>query len=322
MAAAAAAEHVFGYAEAAAHWQRAIELCQAVPEASQAGIDLPRLYLRAIRALENSGDSEKAGELAEEAYRRFAGHPDPATAAVIHQWAGFFRGMRTPAAGRPLIEEALRLFEQAPPSADQAEAWLTYGNVFLLHAEGRQEASLTALNRALEIAESAGATGLISQILATLAFHTFMRGQVEEGFALLRRGRALAEASGDSEATLWLAVNESHFLLQMGEFEKASEAALAGLQTARQTGRQTSNDAAILAANACDGLLARGRTADAAALIDPLITGPPDLDNLPVHVSRAEIDLLRGDIAAAGERQQQITALDPPHQQHRFCPRH
>jgi DNA-binding CsgD family transcriptional regulator/tetratricopeptide (TPR) repeat protein len=309
MAAAAAAEYVFGYAEAAAHWQRAIELCQAVPEASQAGIDLPRLYLRAIRALENSGDSGKAGELAQEAYHRFASHPDPATAAVIYQWAGFFRGMRTPAAGLPLIKEALRLFEQAPPSADQAEAWLTYGNVFLLHAEGRQEAGLGALNRALEIAEAAGATGLIPQILATVAVQTFLRGQIEEGFALLRRGRALAEASGNSEGILWLANNESYCLLLTGEFEKASEAALAGLQTARNTGRQTSNDAAVLANSACDGLLALGQTASAAALIDPLITRPPDLDNWPVHLSRAEIDLLRGDIAAADERLQQINAL-------------
>ena len=125
----------------------------------------------------------------------------------------------------------------------------------------------------------------------------------------MRRGRALAEASGDSEATLWLAVHESIFLLLTGEFEKASEAALAGLQTARNTGRQTSNDAANLAANVCDGLLARGHTAGAAAVIDPLITGPPDLDNCPAHLSRAEIDLLRGDIAAADERLQQIDAL-------------
>ena len=309
VAAAESAEHVFGYAEAAAHWQRAIELCQAVPEASQAGIDLPRLYLRVMRAMENSGDSAKAGELAEEAYRRFASHPDPATAAVIYQWAGFFRGMRTPAAGLPLIKEALRLFEQAPPSADQAEAWLTYGNVFLLHAEGRQEAGLAALNRALEIAEAAGATGLIPQILASLAVQTFLRGQIEEGFALLRRGRVLAEASGNSEGILWLANNESYCLLLTGQFEKASETALAGLQTARSTGRQTSNDAAILAYSACEALLALGHTADAAALIDPLTAGPPDLDNLPVHIRRAEIDLLRGDIAGADERQQQITAL-------------
>jgi len=309
LAAAAVAERVYGYAEAAAHRQRAIELYPDVPEAGQAGIDLPRLYLRAIRALENSGDSEKAGKLAEEAYCRFASHPDPATAAVVHQWAGFFRGTRTPAAGLPLIKEALRLFEQAPPSADQSEAWLIYGNVFLLHAQGRQEAGLAALNRALEIAEAVGATAIASQILSVLAFHTLLCGQVEEGFALLHRGRALAEASGDSETALWQTCHEVSSLNLMAEFEKANEAALAGLQAARNTGRQTSNDAAVLASSACDALLARGHTADAAALIDPLITGPPDLDNWPMHLSRAEIDLLRGDIAAAGERQRQITAL-------------
>ena len=34
MAAAGAAERVFGYAEAAVHWQRAIELCHAMPDAA------------------------------------------------------------------------------------------------------------------------------------------------------------------------------------------------------------------------------------------------------------------------------------------------
>jgi DNA-binding CsgD family transcriptional regulator/tetratricopeptide (TPR) repeat protein len=308
VAAAAAAERVFGYAEAAAHWQRAIELWQAVPEACKVGIDLPQLYLRGIEALETSGDSGRAGELAEQAYHRFAGHPDPATAAVIHQWAAFFRGMRTPAAGLPLIKEALRLFEQAPPSADQAEAWLCYATIFLFEADG-PDASRIALARALEIAESAGAAAVTSRILSVLAVHTFVCGQVEEGFALLRRGQAVAKASGDSEAALWLAGNESYSLHLMGEYEKASDVALAGVHAARSMGRQASNDAAVLAASACDGLLARGHTADAAALIDPLITGALDLDNWPVHLSRAEIDLRRGDIAAAEERQRQITAL-------------
>src|SRR5215472_4290236 len=50
--AAEAAERVFGYTEAAAHWQRAIELCQELPGAAgAAGVDLPRLYRRAIDAL-------------------------------------------------------------------------------------------------------------------------------------------------------------------------------------------------------------------------------------------------------------------------------
>ena len=74
----------------------------------------------------------------------------------------------------------------------------------MVHAEGRLEAGRIPLNRALEIAEAAGATGLIPRILPWLAFQPSMRGQVEEGFAMLRRGRALAQASGDGEAALWL----------------------------------------------------------------------------------------------------------------------
>ena len=104
VAAAGAAERVFGYVQAAVHWQRAIELCLAQPGiADTAGIDVPRLYMRAVDALDLSGDSVRASELAEEAYRRFAGHPDPATAAVICHRAALFRAIDTPTARLPLI---------------------------------------------------------------------------------------------------------------------------------------------------------------------------------------------------------------------------
>ena len=152
--------------QAAAHWQRAIELGQAQPDAAAAaGIDVPRLYVRAIDAFFRAGDSVRAGLVAEEAYRRFAGHPDPGTAAVVCHRAAYFRANDAPAAGLPLMEEALRLFEQAPPSSDHADALLDYASIFLLFAEGRVQASVTALDRALEVAEAAGATALIPRIL-------------------------------------------------------------------------------------------------------------------------------------------------------------
>src|SRR5215831_8785486 len=310
VAAAEAAERVFGYAQAAGHWQRAIELCPQLPGAAgTSGAELPRLYLRAMDALEISGDGERAGVLAEEAYGRFAAHPDPAIAAVIDLRAAVFRAIEAPDAGLPLIKEALRLFEQAGPSADHAEAWLRYATIFLFHAEGRREATRTALNRALEIAEAAGATALISRILAWLTVDAFFRGQVGEGFAILDRGRALAEAAGDGEALLRLAVHESDALLRTGKPQHAVEVALRGLQAARQSGRQDSSDAAILANNAAEALLARGRTAEAAALIDPLTAGLPDRDHWAAHQCRVEIDVLRGDLEAAARRQQQINAI-------------
>jgi ATP/maltotriose-dependent transcriptional regulator MalT len=310
VAAADAAERVFGYAEAAVHWQRAIELCQQLPgTADTSGAKLPRLYVRAIDALEISGNGERAGVLAEEAYRRFAGHPDPATAAIIHLRAAVFRAIEAPDAGLPLIKEALRLFGQAPPSADHAEAWLRYATMFVFHAEGRRERARTALNRALEIAETAGATALIPRILSWLTVDAFFRGRVEEGFAILHRGQALADATGDGEAIIRLAVHESDALIRTGKPQRATEVARRGLQAARQAGREASSDAAILANNEAEALLALGRTAEAGALIDPLTTGPPNRDHWAVHQCRVEIDVLRGDLEAATRRQQQINAI-------------
>jgi len=299
VAAAEAATRVFAYAQAAQHWLRAIELCQAAPAPDD--VDVPRMYVLAVDALKISGDAVRA----EEAYRRFASHPDRQTAAVIHQRTAYFRAIEAPADGLPVIVEALRLFEQTPPSADHAEAWLDYGALFLFHAEGRQDASLAAFSRAPEIADEAGATALLPRLLPWLAVHAFLRGQVEEGFAILRRARKVAESSPDPEATLWVAASESDAWLKTGNFQNASDVALRGLQAARTTGLENWYLATIMACNASDALLARGRTTEAAAVIDPLTTGPPDRDHWVVHECRAVIDLLRGDVEVALQRRQQ-----------------
>ena len=310
IAAAEAAERVCGCAEAAVHWQRAIELGQAQPDAAAAaGIDVPRLSVRAIDALYRAGDSVRAGLVAEEAYRRFAGHADPATAAVVCHRAAVVRAKDAPAAGLPLMEEALRLFEQAPPSSDHTNALLDYTTIFLLYGEERLQAGRTALDRALEIAEAAGATALIPRTLSVIAFTAFVRGQVEEGFAALERGWALARAARDGPGLMWLAGNESGALLKLAQFQRAAEVASRGLDDARQAGLQSWDLASRLAAHAAEALLALGRTAEAAALIDPLTAGPPDPDHWPAQVIRAEIDLLRGDTGAAAGRWQLMETL-------------
>jgi DNA-binding CsgD family transcriptional regulator/tetratricopeptide (TPR) repeat protein len=310
VAAAGAAEQVFGYAQAAAHWQRAIELGQAQPDAADAaGIDVPRLSVRAIDAFYHAGDSVRAGLAAEEAYRRFADHADPVIAAVVCHRAAVARAKDGPATGLPVMEEALRLFEQAPPSSDHANALLDYTTIFLLYAEERLQAGRTALDRALEIAEAAGATALIPRALSVIAFTAFVRGQVEEAFAVLERGWALARAARDGPALMWLAGNESGALLKLGQFQRAADVASRGLDDARQAGLQSWDLASRLAAHASEALLALGRTAEAAALIDPLTATPPDPDHWPAQVIRAEIDLLRGDTGAAARRWQLMETL-------------
>ena len=153
--------------------------------------------------------------------------PDPATAALVRHRAAYYRAIDAPATGLPLIEEALRLFEQAPPSADHAEALLDYARTFLVPSAERHDATRPALDRALEIAEAAGATALIPRVLAGLADDAFFRGQVEEGFAFLQRGWALAQASEDGPALAWLAVIESDALFRLAQFQRATRGGLA-----------------------------------------------------------------------------------------------
>ena len=308
LAAANAAEQVFAYADAATHWQRAIELCQAMPgNVLDEGINVPRLYIDAVDALEVSGNSVLAGVLADEAYRRFADHHDRATAALIHFRAGRLRATDSPATGGPLMKEALRLFEGTPPSYDHARAWLGYALDLLWVIEGRHPAEIhTVLESGLEVAEAAGAVTVTAPILCMLAMETFLRGDLEKGFRLLAQARSVLGESRDAWALLALALFESDALLKVGRLEDATRVGLRGFDDAGRLGFGSTGAAAISLANAVEALLGRGHSAEAAALIDPLINRPIEPDNWPLHLARADIDLVRGELDAATDRMAKI----------------
>ena len=103
-----------------------------------------------------------------------------------------------------------------------------------------------------------------------------------------------------------VAADESDILLKTGRFDRAAEAGLRGVLAGRESGRE----ADLAAANAAEAMLARGRTAEAAELIDPLTdASPANPDHYLVHGLRAEIDLLRGDVDAAAGRLPQIRSV-------------
>src|SRR5262249_6137851 len=168
--------------------------------------------------------------------------------------------------------------------------------------EGRHQDSVPALDRALEIAEAAGATTLVPRILSAIACDAFVRGQIDDGFAVLQRGWALVSASEDGTALLSVAINDSDARLKLAQCARAAEIARRSIEAAGQAGLEAWEGAGVLAYNAAEALLALGRTAEAATLIDPLTSGPPDRDHWLIHMIRAEIDMLRGDIGPAARR--------------------
>ena len=208
--------------------------------------------MRAVDALGIAGDSERAGILAEEAYSRFGGHPDPGTAAAVLTRAADFRMRSQPQAALDLLQEAIRLVSDGPPTALQAEAWYRYGHVFVETGVGGQEVSRTAFERAAEIAEAAGAAVLVPRSLVRLAEFAEIRGDTKEVLALLGRARELAEACGDGESLLRVAAEEGFQHFSFGRMEAELDAAMAGLRTARLLGLQDSLPAVTLTANACE----------------------------------------------------------------------
>jgi hypothetical protein len=86
------------------------------------------------------------------------------------------------------MKEALRLFE-GMATAEHAQAWYGYAYAFLWKGGGHREEILAALERALDVAEAAGAATLIPRILCERAVQSFLHGEVEEGFRLLARAR-------------------------------------------------------------------------------------------------------------------------------------
>jgi DNA-binding CsgD family transcriptional regulator/tetratricopeptide (TPR) repeat protein len=305
--AAEAAERVLGYADAARHWQRAIELCALAPNPElPAGADLPHMYIRGVNALHMAGEPSRG--LAEEAYRRFAHHPDPAIAASIHLRAAWSRWGRDSSASMRTLQEALRLFEQLPPSVDKAKAWKDLG-LFLVFGHSPGDARWAAFTRGLEVAEAVDAPGVAAFIQLYLAQEACLHGRVAEGFELAQRARARADESGDLEALVEVTAVETELLLTIGRFDHAAQAGLRGLQAAREIGHHTMQ-AGITVGNAAAALLAQARTVEAAELIDPLTDEPfTDAQGWAPHLFRGEIDLLRGDVAAAAERLQQVKSV-------------
>ena len=338
---------MFGYAEAAAQWQRAIELEDAAQRQRAIEPEDAAQRQRAIELQDMAADRRRAGGADQDsAYsltcpggtcgrstrgiwpgtwtapgcwprRPAAGSPRPRSGdrggsprarRAVPRHRRRVPGRAGPARGIPLITEALGLFDQAPPSAEHAEALFYYGH-YLFTGEGRHEEGIRVIRRGLAIAEAAGATALIPRMQPLLAFDLFLAGQIDEGFAVLRRGRALAESAGDGEACVLIDVYESDALLKTARVTEAAEVALTGLASARQAGLEAFWTTAILAANGAEALLHQARTADAAALIGPLTDGPAGRDTWLAHAHRAEIDLLLGDTAGANARQEQIAAI-------------
>jgi DNA-binding CsgD family transcriptional regulator len=238
--AAVIAERAFAYPEALAHYERALDLWEEVPDAaSVTALDRVELAIRAGTAAVRSNDDRRAVALLEAALADVEEQADPEQAGRIHVELLnplVLIGDRDRA--EVALRKALRLVPADPPTATRSRLLIGSANK-ALHEDRYAEARAIAAE-AHSVARQAGATSEAGDAMDVLVFATVFAGDVDAALAYATDRRRLAEA-GDDPRGIARAFHEIGFVLQADlRFEEAVSVFLDGAAVTTRLGLERS----------------------------------------------------------------------------------
>jgi DNA-binding CsgD family transcriptional regulator/tetratricopeptide (TPR) repeat protein len=307
--AAAAAELVYGFAEAQLQLERVLGLWDRVADAEQrAGMDRVSLLVRCAEAAYAAGDPARAAELVRQALPLVDPVRQAQRAGLLHeQLAGCLRMLGDPAA-LAQQRQAVRLV--APePSPERARVLGSLAH--LLALVDRFEEARGVAEEAAAIACQVGARAEEASARTALGSALVNLGETDAGLAELEAARRLARQADDVIIMLRASNNHADLLLTVGRLEEAATVALGSLEEARRLGL-TRFYGPLLAGNATEALVALGRWDQAEQVSrQGLDAAPTDAVSVPLLCSRAVLELGRGDLDAAQARLRQLRRLLP-----------
>ena len=297
------AEARFARAQAADQWLRALDLW---PEELNAAGEPPlsrfRATVAAMSALQSSAQTRRAAELADVTRQR--PDLDPAEEAELCMLAGDFAGVLDDVeTALGLAERAVTLFAALPASAHRVDALST--RAWMLRDLGRWEEAMADIELAIEVNTEVGDEIQHRRLLACQGWFDFAAGRRSLGLeriAAAARPSAVPDPLGDA----YIAMVHSDVLLEVGapapEVAAATEKALRLADELNidsqlvSTARSNTAEAWLLAGDVDQAARAVGRAAD----------GEFRHERWALHLTRAEIDIARGDLIGAQARLDEI----------------
>jgi DNA-binding CsgD family transcriptional regulator len=252
------AERIFGYGEALAHFERAIELWRREPPApSSAALDLVSLLARAAQAARWMGDSARARELCQRALDAFDHASDPRRAARLYERLGRYQPWNVEAS-----LEAYTCALELLPDDCAAERMRLHVDEALAHSyRGRWEDARYKATIAIGLAQGEETLAIESSALAVRGVAVAFLGHPDEGERDLREGLELARRADSAEDLAQIHLDLGEVLRLQGRIEEALATMLAGEQVADAAGAYDSYGN-FMAVNAADDLLRLGRWAE------------------------------------------------------------
>jgi ATP/maltotriose-dependent transcriptional regulator MalT len=229
-------ERKHALADAAARYERAMQLWDQVPEpAAAAGMTRAELIMRAAKATQYSSHSLRDVALVEHALAALQADASPEQRALFFERLGrinwiHHRGPQAVAA----YEQAVALLADRPPSWEQAFTLATLGQSLMLRDHMRQ--AETVLRRAIAVSQLVGAGATEGHALCSLGPTLVTLGRVTEGLDAMRRAHDLSRAHGTTDDVCRYYNNLVHNLNMSGQYEEAQRVAVEGIAYAASTG--------------------------------------------------------------------------------------
>jgi DNA-binding CsgD family transcriptional regulator len=281
------------FAEANAHYERAIELWDGVAEdVRRDGPSLVDLIRSAAEAAHLAGEYDRAAALARRALMLVDADVDPMTAALVGERLGRYLWI----SGQSLeaLEASRAAVARLPAEGDPAARARVLGSEgHLLMLLGRGPEALALCEPALEIARAAGARREEGSILSTMCAALSYAGGLGAGVECGQEALRIAAELGDIEELIRAHINLGETLDWAGRIGEAAELAGVGAHTAIEQGMGAL--AALLASDQALRLLRLGRWDEAdAALVTAMDAAIGGVTAGAALAGRALLDVLRG----------------------------
>lgn len=291
-------ERIYAFAEAARHFERAVDLWESTREEQR--VDRIELLRHAAACTFNAGDGDRAVALARLVVDAIDASANPEAAAGALERLG--RYLWISGHGEEALPVYRRAVEVLPstPSVALAQALAAEGQVLML--SDRPEEGKALCDIALPMARETGARAVEANILNTLVACVGGHGNdTRAAIEFMDQAIALAEEIHLPEEILRAYINGGDSLDQGGRVEEAAAVALAGAERARELGLER-HPGHLLEAEAAARFAHLDRWDDAIRLTDRILaTGTNVLSETSAKDTRATIAMERGEFALAHE---------------------
>jgi DNA-binding CsgD family transcriptional regulator/tetratricopeptide (TPR) repeat protein len=294
-----AAERMFAFGNALAHYNLALSLWPPTTEAVE-GLTHLDLTMRTAEAAAVTGAYRRAIELVQAALdAESVGEPDPMrTGMLLERLAVYHLGSGNPDAAQPVALRALDLLPADPPSVARAQVLGVLAQALGLKCHFTESNGIA--QEALSTARRVGSVTAEIRALGCIGRNATAVGEADSGVRTLREALARARSVGDFTGAAEISIELALALHWAGDLDEACRVADEGIAESGRWGAEGFGSALRAIRGVSAFLL--GRWAEADAWISAALERDPvGSHGVLAHGARALLDLGRGRLDSAEE---------------------